>query len=193
MVLGVGCNLPFGARRDQPNNIEVVISENGVNGPYFSDWMLSPGGDKIYYYSSSEKGVLLTPATGEKNEIDMKCFTWLDNTSLACVEAVIFITDHISEVPLLVQRNGVSEVKNWTETLRNARKIYLLERENSILVLGVDPDKNYLIDCSDVVDAVLRCNGLDTILEGYNTYVTIPRHSYGELWEDIFAEWLLLL
>jgi hypothetical protein len=41
-------------------------------------------------------------------------------------------------------------------------------------MLSTHLDKSYHIYCIDGVDAVFNCNDLDTVLKGYNTYVTIP-------------------
>ncbi|MFC1976274.1 hypothetical protein ACFLXQ_07735 [Chloroflexota bacterium] len=166
LLLLLGCSLPFGCSTE-PINIEVIVPDSEK----IADWTLSPEGDKIVYESQIEDSVttfLLSPATGQKHQLD-KCnpFGWLDNTLLQCPKSII-VTDDLFTIPLKEITPSKVELE---KLLQNAGTIYKFEAIPKWFVV-LDPnyrdhaDKNYLVIVDDV----------DNVLQGY-TYLTIPASS----------------
>ncbi len=166
-LIGSGCG-PLGPSFP-PANVEVIVPENeGV-----SSWLLSPEGDKIAYRSGVDNTstiFLLFPATQQKYNLG-RCsiFIWLNNATLYCLsEASIIVSrdaDNVVTVPLKVVK--ASEV-DLARLLKEAGTIYRFESENNILLLrdGVDwlkPNKNYLVEGVENIDAVLQGHTAITI------------------------------
>jgi hypothetical protein len=154
IILLFGCALPF----EWPNpNLEVIIPKEEV----MTAWALSPQGDKIVYWvSGSSKPFLLTPATGQKIQLDIFCnyFGWLDDTTLWCInesgQALIMPTDDFVAIPL----EKIEAQQTDLVALLKDKIVYKLdygygEKKQALLVLDTDyklhPNENYLIPIKD--------------------------------------------
>lgn len=167
-----------------PNNVEVIISDEGLNS-----WSLSPGGDKIIYETTDD--FLLFPATQHKQRLsNCRHQIWLDNDTLYCRDSsLIEIDNEIGEMTAVpVHKVKASDVDLGT-LLQQAGSIYKFSSNSdlsqSLLLRDVanplDLDKHYLVDNIENVDTVSQAYAPITLplpLPNYNKKIFSPNGMY---------------
>ncbi len=135
-------------REPLPNNVEVIVADEG-----FSDWELSPEGDRIIYETNDT--FLLFPATQQKQSLsNCRIQTWLDNDIIFCNDRfLIEINNETGELMTVsVHKVNASEVDLET-MLQQTGSIYNFrgnsDLSHALLLQNVvnlpDPNKHYLV------------------------------------------------
>lgn len=182
LVLGLllfGCGLP-GSQEAKNPNVEIIVR---TSEDVFSNWKLSPKGDKLIFYSSrTETTYLLDITSKEKQDLNF-CVPaiWLDSNNILCkiTDNPPFILKSDDFTRILLKKVEVSTIPDLNELLQTATAIYRYEGKYTF-----EPDRNsfYLLTTASQQNYQIITENVDEVLQGYDYRIipkprTIPREN----------------